>query len=355
MAQDDFAIVIGLTRYPHISNLQGPENDAQAFIEWLRSPNGGDIIEKTDKKGLVAPADQRIFQVLSSDANYGANGPLSEEIDERIRNLREAVELYSEDNPRPRRLYIFMAGHGLSWKVDNAALLAANADYKSDRRNRHIPGQRILEWFRDAALFREIVLLMDCCRDDYAQSSVIENFDWTPVYSTWKDNVKYFIGFAARSGAAARERPLPQNGDPQHGLFTYSLLDGLRNAGRDAQGRLMGTALKFYVEAKMRELTQSTGEGAITYIREEPQGNFEWLSPSVLPAQKNITRLTITPPRAEQVRVLSPLLQEIGTFPADKTIDLKDLIAGNYCLRWIDGTSNYFTVVGENQNVEIQK
>ena len=41
MAIDDYAIAVGITSYPDISNLQGPENDAQHFYEWLVAADGG--------------------------------------------------------------------------------------------------------------------------------------------------------------------------------------------------------------------------------------------------------------------------------------------------------------------------
>ncbi len=37
MAVDDRAIVVGISHYPALGDLAGPENDASAFAEWLKS------------------------------------------------------------------------------------------------------------------------------------------------------------------------------------------------------------------------------------------------------------------------------------------------------------------------------
>ncbi len=36
MAVDDRGIVVGISQYPGIAELKGPEHDAQEFYDWLR-------------------------------------------------------------------------------------------------------------------------------------------------------------------------------------------------------------------------------------------------------------------------------------------------------------------------------
>ena len=43
MEADDRAIVVGVSRYPILGDLAGPENDANEFADWLRSPDGGAV------------------------------------------------------------------------------------------------------------------------------------------------------------------------------------------------------------------------------------------------------------------------------------------------------------------------
>ena len=55
MAGDDRGIVVGITTYPDIAPLQGPELDAEDFFDWLTSSSGGDV-----------PPDQ-VDKIVSSD------------------------------------------------------------------------------------------------------------------------------------------------------------------------------------------------------------------------------------------------------------------------------------------------
>src|SRR5262249_1383232 len=40
---DDWAIIVGIKSYPGISDLDGPRNDALAFLDWSIDENGGGI------------------------------------------------------------------------------------------------------------------------------------------------------------------------------------------------------------------------------------------------------------------------------------------------------------------------
>src|SRR5262249_25455871 len=39
----DYALVVGISRYPGISDLSGPENDANDFFAWVTSKEGGGV------------------------------------------------------------------------------------------------------------------------------------------------------------------------------------------------------------------------------------------------------------------------------------------------------------------------
>ncbi|HEU5218622.1 MAG TPA: hypothetical protein VFU23_08180, partial [Gemmatimonadales bacterium] len=55
MARDDWAIVVGIKRYfdPALAGLEGPENDARQFYEWVVSPSGG-AVPKAQAKLIVS-------------------------------------------------------------------------------------------------------------------------------------------------------------------------------------------------------------------------------------------------------------------------------------------------------------
>src|SRR5437899_6923731 len=102
-----------------------------------------------------------------------------------------------------RRLYAFMAGHGISPRLEYTALLAANASQR--RPGEHIVGQLYGNWFRVAPHFPEVVVIMDCCRDDRP--------DVVPRDPPWprRDHqpaAAHFYAFATQWSAAARERAM---------------------------------------------------------------------------------------------------------------------------------------------------
>ena len=42
----DYAVVVGIAEYPGLTNLAGPDTDAQAVHDWLVDPAGGNLEEQ---------------------------------------------------------------------------------------------------------------------------------------------------------------------------------------------------------------------------------------------------------------------------------------------------------------------
>jgi hypothetical protein len=166
------------------------------------------------------------------------------------KEFEKLVEQGDEGVPLGRRLYIYLAGHGFGPDVEEAALLMANA---SRRRMHHIPGRRYARWFRTAAFFEEVVLLMDCCRDDYPEVP-LHVPAWPEVRDPGGADVRYFYGFATKWYRKARERPIPPPDGPVRGVFTLALLEALDKALPDGEGRLTGAAIEDYVFNRLPEL-----------------------------------------------------------------------------------------------------
>src|SRR5215475_5387322 len=148
MANDDFAVVVGISRYPFISDLKGPENDARNFHDWLLAPQGGGVPKQNAK--LILSSDFSPTEI-PEDAE-----PTTERID---RTFGQLVRRGMNNNGCVgRRLYIYLAGHGFAPNVDEAALLMANAGLGFY--GNHIPGRSYANWFLVAAYFTEVVLFM---------------------------------------------------------------------------------------------------------------------------------------------------------------------------------------------------
>lgn len=241
MARQDYAILVGISQYPNpgFPPLQGPPRDVERFRRWLIDPQGGDVdpqnitvIVSPDPLPPVAPEQappqfsdfQMAFQHLIS--NGGGN------------------LLFHGDS----RLYLYFSGHGfceIRNQMPQAAIYAANA---SRLFNWNIAGTLYALWAKEAAVFGEIVLVMDCCRDAEATKLMLNPPLPVIVNPGAARNVKLFCVYAAPKGGKAQERPIAELNNEVHSLLTHVLLDALRHAPPDAEGRITGQMLKNYIE-----------------------------------------------------------------------------------------------------------
>src|SRR5438876_2528192 len=217
MAVDDYAIVVGISSYPDISNLQGPENDARHFYEWLVAADGGKLPQNQAK--LIRSSD------YPAAAGREDAKPIIEDINKAFEGLIE--QGMKNHGKTGRRLYIFLAGHGLSPSLEESALLMANASQLF--MGYHLPGHFYAQWFVASAFFDEVVLFMDCCRDTYLNVPMYTP-PWTPVQTVDAANVNKFYGLATKWSHKSREQDI--DGETQ-GLFTWSLLKALRGGAPD--------------------------------------------------------------------------------------------------------------------------
>jgi len=222
--QDDYAIIVGITRYPHFSPLDAPERDARAFYDWVRSPNGGDVPEGN-------------ITLICSSLYPEETNPTETQVDAAFRKL--FVQAQKQGGVTGRRLYLFFAGHGFAQELTEASLLMANADQYSYL---HIPGRRYAEFFRAAAFFQELVLFADCCRN-HAPRAPPKSPPFEPEFNAGARDVKYLYAYATQWSMAALEGP--SSGFVQ-GVFTQALLQGLRNA-QDAAGRVTSESLRDFL------------------------------------------------------------------------------------------------------------
>lgn len=223
----DQAVVIGITRYPDLGSLQGPENDANDFRTWLTQ----------EAPERLAP--EHVRMILSSKYRVHKK-PTTEQIDEAFQEILDLPR--GTDGAIGNRLYIFMAGHGFSPTVEDAALLMANAAKGST--GYHIPGRPYANWFREAAPFREVVLFMDCCRENYRRAP-LKNPPWESQSAS--NPARRCYGFATDWSRDAREIPV---GTPPvyRGRFTLAVMEGLRGAAADpGNHQITGASLSEFV------------------------------------------------------------------------------------------------------------
>jgi Caspase domain len=240
--KDDYAVVVGIAKYPGLgvppaepADLQASEVDAQSIFEWLIAPNGGDVPK--DNIRLIRTSD---FPAQSD----GGIGPQTAQIREAFRwlyNLAAANDATRKGMVVGRRLYIYMSGHGFSPSRSRGALYAANAT-PVDPVN--TAASSWLEWFQDNGYFQEFVLWMDCCMD--REFSVPEEPVFRPT-GNLKAAGPSFIAFAATRPLKTVERAIAADQGKVHGVFTWCLLQGLKGGAINADGLITARCLGDYL------------------------------------------------------------------------------------------------------------
>ena len=224
--QDDFAVIVGISDYPGPSprSLEGPVNDAIAFRDWAVRADGGAVPDDPDHLKLITSAD------FPAAGGAPQGHPSRDDV---IRRFDEIMDYLDTQDICGRRLYIFFAGHGCSptdaKSLRNAALLMANA--RLPNRPYNIAGNLVADYFRTAAYFEEVVLFMDCCRDE--MSNAVLDPLWSPVAEPGESRL--VTAYAADWGRKSREHDYDGT---KRGIFSYSLVEVLK------QGRIGGNLLK---------------------------------------------------------------------------------------------------------------
>lgn len=231
----DYAIVVGIGTYADagfLEPLEGPSNDIRNFVDWLVSPNGGHVPE------------QNITPYLLESDELGQK-PKAGDFVEIVGKLLALAP--SGDQRIGRRLYIFLAGHGVAADLDDTGLLTVEAteDFPT-----YVEGRRYANLFRGRAVFEEVVLVMDCCRDfDGELPPPVFPFK-RKLDTGGASKVKRFYAYATGFSKAAREREF---GGKVSGVFSHVLLAGLNGGAIDGDGRITGPSLERYLRKKLKD------------------------------------------------------------------------------------------------------
>jgi hypothetical protein len=234
----DHAIVIAIRRYADvaagwITELQGPDNDATAVADWLRSPEGGGLL------------DDNVRVVWAAEAPAGAQAiPDQESVISALDEIAQLPMDRYEYQYAGRRLYVYISGHGWAREPDEAALVTAEAT-KANPLNVLVTSWT--GWMRKAATFRELVLWADTCATR-APPVAMRPCVLAESVGANVSKVRVFAGFAAPLGQRAVENQMPDG--QWHGAFTYALLEGLKGA---APSPVTGDTLSGYLHNATKE------------------------------------------------------------------------------------------------------
>jgi hypothetical protein len=230
MKSNHYAVVVGIDHYPGMPNrpLRYARNDALAFHEWLTTPSEGGLPDDNAKK-LLATDDEQ---------DSGKKRPLRTEFIDLLRKIQDQVDGVAESEWNDSRLYIYLAGHGVTPYDARGALLFADA-YPDD----HFYGDMFdldacLRFYERCRYFEEIVLLGDFCRDVDQGIPAVGEMSFSKCFTKYR-TTRRVIGYATSMAQTAREPKVkleppanaPRGSSPKYtaeGYFTKALLEGLR-------------------------------------------------------------------------------------------------------------------------------
>ena len=227
----DYAVVVGIAEYPGLTNLSGPDTDAQAVYDWLVDPAGGNLQEQNVE--LIRSA---LFDPIDPQDPKPGSGAVKAAL------LRIAAKTQKASG---NRLYMYFSGHGFAPTLKEGALFTAEASTLAPF---HVYAHSWLKAFRRAGLFRDVVLWMDCCMN-YQQSVMVDEAEMRVAQST-KPPGPAFVGLAAQTKSALEHKMADGK---VHGVFTWTLLEGLRGGASDERGRVTGESLKAFLQSAMPE------------------------------------------------------------------------------------------------------
>jgi hypothetical protein len=234
---DDYALVVGVGRYPLLAaegvagELQGPDNDAQVVYDWLVAPDGG------------AVAAENVRMVRSADFTPGDPDDPQPALGRIKRELTRIAEK-TEKTPG-RRLYLYFSGHGFAPKLEEGALFTAEATRLLPE---HVYAHAWLRWFRTSGQFQECVLWMDSCMN-YQQSVPVSEVTMRVKLDTRVPGPA-FVALAAQTRSAIEDVMSDGN---VHGVFTWTLVRGLRGGACDEHGQVTAESLRNYLINVMPE------------------------------------------------------------------------------------------------------
>jgi hypothetical protein len=271
VGKDDWGIVVGIKSYvdPDLAGLQGPENDAREFYDWIVADDGGAV-----PKGQAT-------RILSSDyhppfASAAAAMPTAEAIKLAFDHLRSIADENGEKGAGRLvgdRLYLFFSGHGFApaHRDDQTALLTAEASVANAQLS-HVLGPYMADFFWRATFFKEILLFMDCCR---------EVMECAQLYMPYEDErgsdyftVRRFYAYGARVAKESREWKMADG--EFHGVFTRTLLDALGGAGYDPRdpGNVTAESLRDQLYNGFKNF-MSAGDRTRPDLPKEPEVVYE--------------------------------------------------------------------------------
>ncbi|MBI3925763.1 MAG: caspase family protein [Armatimonadetes bacterium] len=264
-AGQKWAVVIGIDRYDSstVTELECAEADARLLAETL-----------VETAGFPR---QNVFQLTSSHS--GDQAPTRTNIAFRFDYLSRNVA--PEDT-----LVVFFSGHGV--EVDGQCyLLTREADARTSLtlEQSALHAAELFRWLQ-ATRAGNVLLVVDACRNDPSPSRGLED---NPL----SQNMARDLTLVRREAARA-EVPAPVStatlfacssgersyewSDKGHGFFTYHLVEGLKGAAAESDGRVTLASLARHVQKTVPESSSRWAlKRQVPWLRYEGPGGDQWV------------------------------------------------------------------------------
>ena len=333
-ANQDWALVVGISGYPsygptptEANDLKGPVHDALEVANYLQSAG-------------VAKAN---ITLLTSSENNGANWqqsprPIRADIENWLRRivLQSLSNIQQGNGPQVgRRLYIYMAGHGLAPEKHKRALVTADALSKTFID--HVLATVWHDQLCNMKYFEEYVLWMDCCTQ--AKVTLVPSLPPFELKPALVPRARQFVACAAKFPLLAVELPLGPAGE-YRGVFTYELLRGLKGAAANpVTGEIRTKDLEGYLFAAMPKHID-TIPNAFDHIARTgfARTGRHTVSPPQSPLKvRTITFVGDTPPDGAAVTISDHSRTIVATVAVANNQVSASLAPGLYRIEWIGG------------------
>ncbi|MCF6406609.1 caspase family protein [Chitinophaga filiformis] len=225
--EQDYAIIVGISHYSSLTQLNAPVTDACRFRNWLIKADGGNL------------HPQHVFFIPSAP---GSNIPDQLAIDKALSD----IILLAEAKPA-RRLYFYFSGHGFgaNWEVNGMCLPIWSPSFY----NAALSSKAYLDLLVEKDLFREVYFFLDCCRDRKINTKPLHSMLGGP--RPGGANTMAVVMYASEYENPAWEGMMNANGNLQvHGYFSRALLEALNGGAVNNSGDITITSFLDYVREK---------------------------------------------------------------------------------------------------------
>jgi hypothetical protein len=316
-----YAVVVGIDRYPGISDLAGAGDDATQFAEWLQSPDGGALPEPNVHL-LVGRAGGR----------PGGNVPSGEirqdDVDDALHSVVQAVRTALRENRTAwerSRFYLYVAGHGFAPAGSEGAFLLGNARLGAYTRNIDLAKYR--QWVSACAWFSEVAIFADCCRSRLEAGPIGSGPSLDGGSNPFGAREPgWVIGYATEAGGVAYEGNFDAD-DEARGHFTRALLTGLRGSAVDQTGAVTAASLRDYVTQLVADTTRDHACPQMARFPHDLPPSFVFRASAATP-QRAKWRVKISFPRGYggriALRVDNTAITVHDATQGQLTIDLED-------------------------------